>query len=228
MRRLGISLDGADAATHDAFRGWEGSFDARCGMLEAARQLGMAVQVNTTICRRNVGQVDAIAELLAGKGIAMWAVFFLVPVGRGVEEQRISPEEYEMVFERLFHHAGSKPYAVKTTEAPHYRRYVLQRGGNPLAGPRGAGRCASAPRPPRPRWASIDGRGIMFVGHTGEIYPAGFLPLCAAASRRIPWSRSTRSIRCFWPCAIRTVSRASAASASIARSAAAAAPGPTP
>ena len=63
--------------------------------------MGLPVQVNTTITRRNVHQVDAIAELLAAKGIAMWSVFFLVPVGRGVEEQRISPEEYEAVFERL-------------------------------------------------------------------------------------------------------------------------------
>ena len=30
----------------------------------------------------------------------MWSVFFLVPVGRGVEEERIRPEEYEVVFER--------------------------------------------------------------------------------------------------------------------------------
>ena len=65
----------------------------------------------------------------------MWSVFFLVPVGRGVEEERISPEEYEMVFERLWHHARRQPYAVKTTEAPHYRRFVLQHGGDPLAGP---------------------------------------------------------------------------------------------
>ena len=101
----------------------------------------------------------------------MWSVFFLVPVGRGVEEQRISPEEYEVVFERLWHHARRQPYAVKTTEAPHYRRFVLQHGGDPLAGPD-----QSAPR--RAPLGVGDGKGIMFVSHTGEIFPAGFLPLC--------------------------------------------------
>jgi radical SAM protein len=179
VRRLGISLDGADAKTHDAFRGWEGSFERTLKMLDAARQLGMAVQVNTTICCRNMHQVDAIADLLAKCGIAMWAAFFLVPVGRGVEEQRISPDEYEIVFERLWNHARQQPYAVKTTEAPHYRRYVMQQGGNPLAGPKASTALeAAAARGHRAPLGVIDGKGIMFVGQNGEIYPAGFLPVC--------------------------------------------------
>jgi AdoMet-dependent heme synthase len=171
VQGLGISLDGADAATHDAFRGWEGSFERTMRMLADARALGLPVQVNTTITRRNVAQIDAMAELLAEQGIAMWSVFFLVPVGRGVEEQRIAPAEYEVVFERLWRHAQRQPYAVKTTEAPHYRRYVLEHGGDPLAGPHGAaGRRAPL--------GVGDGKGVMFVSHTGDIYPAGFLPIC--------------------------------------------------
>ncbi len=176
VRRLGISLDGADAAVHDAFRGWEGSFERTLHMLDVARRLKMAVQINTSITRRNIHQVDAIAELLATQQIAMWSVFFLVPVGRGVEEERIRPEEYETVFERLWHHANCKPYGIKTTEAPHYRRFVLQRGGDPLAGP-GDKNDAAARRGHRAPLGVGDGKGVMFVGHTGEIYPAGFLPL---------------------------------------------------
>ncbi len=173
VKALGISLDGADAATHDAFRGWEGSFERTLAMLDAAAALELPVQVNTTITRRNFRQVDAIAELLASRRIMMWSVFFLVPVGRGVEEQRILPAEYEEVFARLWYHANHSPFAVKTTEAPHYRRFVLQQGGDPLAGPKSAQR-------PGHRRAPLgvgDGKGVMFVSHVGEIYPAGFLPI---------------------------------------------------
>ncbi|NLE40090.1 MAG: TIGR04053 family radical SAM/SPASM domain-containing protein [Pirellulaceae bacterium] len=177
VRRLGISLDGADAKTHDAFRGWNGSFERTLRMLADARQLGMAVQVNTTVTRRNLEQLDAIAELLAGESIAMWSAFFLVPVGRGIEEERIRPEEYEQVFEKLWFHAQRKPYAIKTTEAPHYRRYVLRAGGDPLAGPSQADD-AAARRGHRAPLGVTDGKGVMFVNHRGEIFPAGFLPLC--------------------------------------------------
>ena len=218
IRALGISLDGADAATHDGFRGWEGSFARTMEMLQTARELGIPVQVNTTVTRRNIHQIDAIAELLAQWGIAMWSVFFLVPVGRGVQEVRISPGEYEQVFARLWYHARRQPYGIKTTEAPHYRRYVLQHGGHPLQPPlaqgvppnhsledrRGATEGSASPTEPslnregepaglveegkpgtgrpasrihRAPLGVTDGKGVMFVSHIGEIYPAGFLPI---------------------------------------------------
>ncbi len=176
VRRLGISLDGADAEIHDAFRGWAGSFDRTLRMLADARRLEMAVQVNTSITRRNFHQIDAIAELLTEQGIAMWSVFFLIPVGRGLEQERISPGEYEVAFEKLWTHARNKPFGVKTTEAPHYRRYVLQHQGDPLAGP-GGKKDSGAHRGHRAPLGVWDGRGVMFVSHTGDICPAGFLPL---------------------------------------------------
>jgi radical SAM protein len=186
VQAFGISLDGHTAAVHDSFRGFEGSFDKTTEMLETAKSLQIPVQVNTSITRRNVDYIDDMAEHLAQfGGVMMWSVFFLVPVGRGIEEERISPEEYETVFSKLWHHAQQKPFAIKTTEAPHYRRYVLRQGGNPLDVPRpfrfgekeldDSGIVAKVRH--RAPLGITDGRGIMFVSNNGSIYPAGFLPL---------------------------------------------------
>jgi radical SAM protein len=174
VKGLGISLDGVDSTTHDAFRGWPGSFERTMEMLANARRLELTVQVNTTITRRNFHQIDALAELLSTQGIAMWSLFFLVPVGRGVEETRITPDEYEIAFEKLWSQARRQPYGIKTTEAPHYRRYVLENDGDPLASPRHGPPAGHGRRAPL---GVGDGKGIMFVSHTGEICPAGFLPL---------------------------------------------------
>ena len=177
---LGISLDGPNAEVHDAFRGFDGSFERTLEMLKNARELELPVQVNTSLTMRNYELIDEIAELLATQGIMMWSVFFLVPVGRGIEEQRIAAEDYEKVFAKLWRHAQTKPFAVKTTEAPHYRRYVLEHGGNPLDGPKKPQHDAATMHRGHSHRAPLgitDGRGIMFVGHNGEISPAGFLPI---------------------------------------------------
>lgn len=188
IQALGISLDGPTAEVHDSFRGFEGSFEKTREMLEFAKSLQIPVQINTSITRRNFDLIDAMAEYLAEfHGVVMmWSVFFLIPVGRGVEEQRISAEEYEIAFAKLWRHANEKPFAVKTTEAPHYRRFVLRQGGNPLDVPRPFRFARGDMKDPatfsrarhRAPLGVTDGRGIMFTSHCGEIYPAGFLPLC--------------------------------------------------
>ena len=80
---------------------------------------------------------NLIADLLEQMNIVLWSVFFLVPVGRGLAEQRIAPEQYEEVFEKLWQNAQRRPFGIKTTEAHHYRRYVLLRNGDPQQHPGG-------------------------------------------------------------------------------------------
>jgi radical SAM protein len=173
LTRLAVSLDGADAQTHDAFRGVRGSFARTLEVLADAQECGFSLQINTTLTQRNVTQVDAMAELCAAQGITLWSVFFLIPVGRGLAEQRLSGAQCEEVFEQLFQHSLRQPYGIKTTEAHHYRRFVLQQRGNPLRQPEGA----PAGRPQRAPLGVNDGRGVMFVSHTGAIYPSGFMPI---------------------------------------------------
>lgn len=173
LDRLAVSLDGADAATHDGFRQVAGSYDRTFEILADARDIDLSLQINTTITRRNLRQVDAIADLIARQGITLWSVFFLVPVGRGLAEQRIEAAQYEQVFERLWHHANRQPYSIKTTEAHHYRRFVLQRMGDPQRDPQGhvGDRLQRAPL------GVNDGKGVIFISHTGQIFPSGFMPI---------------------------------------------------
>ena len=74
--------------------------------------------------------------------------------------------------------ARDAPFAIKTTEVPHDRRVAVVRM-------RAAGMDdAVIARTPVGRGFGVrDGNGIMFVSHTGEVYPSGFLPLGAGNVR---------------------------------------------
>ena len=171
IARVAVSLDGADAETHDSFRGVSGSFDRTLEILISAESLGIPVQVNTTVTPRNFEQIDDLANLLGEQDIVLWSVFFLVPTGRADAMSRLSPQQYEEVFERLWQNTQRQPYMIKTTEAPHYRRFAALHPSRKEASPHDARLKAY------PTLGINDGKGVMFVGHTGMVYPSGFMPI---------------------------------------------------
>lgn len=139
-KRISLSIDAPTAEIHDRFRGVTGSFKRTLDAAHAARELGIELQINTTVSRFNAGELVQIAALVQGLDAVLWSAFFLVPVGRANADQVLNAQETEEAF------------GVKTTEAPHFRRYTAQRE------------------------AIGDGKGFVFISHTGEICPSGFLP----------------------------------------------------
>ncbi|MFN3325612.1 MAG: TIGR04053 family radical SAM/SPASM domain-containing protein [Bryobacteraceae bacterium] len=179
VARMALSLDGPDSLTHDGFRRVNGSFDRTLSALREARRIGLATQINTTVTRRNLGRLSEIAALVEEVGAKLWSVFFLVTTGRALVEDDLTAEEYEQVFEFLFELSTVAPFDIKTTEAQHYRRYVAQRKKA------GGGSAHHAPAGPIARQTGInDGKGLVFMSHTGEIYPSGFLPVSGGNVRR--------------------------------------------
>jgi MoaA/NifB/PqqE/SkfB family radical SAM enzyme len=187
--RISISLDGSTAATHDDFRGFPGVFDRTLQILDLLRDLGLTVQINTTVCRQNVNELSELAEVVARYDAVMWSVFFLVPTGRGRVEDVVSAAEHERVFHWLYDFAPSAPFDVRTTAAPQYRRVVMQRDSTDRrqAGWRahaGFQFSLGADGIPRSALGVNDGKGFCFVTHLGEIQPSGFLPVTAGVFPR--------------------------------------------
>ena len=187
LARLAVSLDGSSAAVHDAFRGMSGSFDRTMKAIEWANEIGLPVQVNTTFCRSNYADFDQIASLLETKRIALWSVFFLVPTGRGKLDNLLSAEEFETLFARLYKLSQRVCFHIKTTEAQHYRRFVMQRQVADRKTQSGAGLRGPVTvedtigRAPR---GLNDGKGFVFISHTGEVMPSGFLPMSGGNVRQ--------------------------------------------
>jgi AdoMet-dependent heme synthase len=130
VKRVSISLDGADALTHDTFRGIPGAFDAAVYGLRNLKSLGMSVQINMTIARHNARQLPQVLELAKALGADALHTFLLVPVGCGVDiaaEQMVAPEEYEEMLNWFYDQSLAGGIELKATCAPHYFRVVRQR-----------------------------------------------------------------------------------------------------
>ena len=184
LKRMAVSFDGASPERHDAFRGEAGSFEETVRAVEDARAAGLPVQVNTTVCRDTVDDLPAIRDLLREIGAVMWSVFFLVPVGRGRVLEPIDPAEADAVMAWLDDVSDEEPFGVKTTEAPQYRRVVMQRVQRAAADDRIESGAGGPPNDGVGRRSGIvAGDGFAFVSHTGEVFPSGFLPQSAGNVR---------------------------------------------
>ncbi len=173
LMRLALSLDGSSAELHDGFRGVAGSYKQTLDAVGWCHEAALPVQINTTMSRYNLDDLDNLIELLSSLGVVLWSVFFLVPTGRAQFRQMLSPEEHERVFTKLYSASKRLKFHIKTTEGQHYRRYVLQQKARE---PNTRSENELIDRAPN---GVNDGKGFVFVSHIGEVYPSGFLPLSA-------------------------------------------------
>lgn len=171
---LGISLDGPTPGIHDAFRGVAGTFTCSRNALAWARTHHLPVQVNTTVTQDTLPHLPALYRFLrdeASPPVRRWSLFMVVPVGRGTGLASPTADEVDRLFGWVYDTGQDAPFHLSTVEAPHYRRYWIERklaeGISPEA-IRKLGR--------RMGFGVRDGNGVIFVSHLGEVYPAGFLP----------------------------------------------------
>ncbi|MFG3127031.1 TIGR04053 family radical SAM/SPASM domain-containing protein [Streptomyces tendae] len=211
---LSLSLDGSTADLHDGFRGVPGVYRWTLDAWDAARVLGMKVQINTTVARHNLHDLPDVVRLVREHGAMLWSAFLLVPTGRGRRLGVLTPAETEDVLNFVYDMGLTIP--AKTTEAHHFRRVALQRevltgtGDNHVEvlglGPLYArlreradalGLTDGARRARRPPLDVNAGRGFVFVSHTGTVHPSGFLPLGAGSVRRTPLTDIYRTSELF-------------------------------
>lgn len=198
IQRVSISFDGMDAATHDAFRGLAGSFDAAVRGFQALRAVGLPVQINTTVAKHNEAQLEGMRAMAKDLGAVGLHLFLLVPVGCGVElaeTQMISALEYERVLNWLYDVEQAEPdLQLKATCAPHYFRVMrVRRARDKRMGilrdlPASHDRQVNGhPHMHAATKGCLAGTGVAFVSHRGEVFPCGYLPLAAGNVRETPF-----------------------------------------
>jgi len=182
LSRLAVSLDGSVPELHDTFRGVAGSYARTLEAIQWANECHVPIQVNTSLTTRNLGDLENMANLLKNFKLVLWSLFFLVPTGRGQADHLPSAQQFEETFAKLYRFSKEVPFKIKTTEAQHYRRYILQqriREKRARMQPIENGAEKSFPG----LLPINDGKGFVFVSHTGEVFPSGFLPMSGGSIR---------------------------------------------
>ena len=178
VKTVSISIDGPSPAIHDQFRRVDGTFAASIERARDVRDLGMGLQVNTSICGDTLPGVPEMGELVKELGVSSWEVFFVVPTGRGRVLPKITREATESTLKWLATYAQTVPFRVTAIAAPQFRRLILE----------------NVPGSPWPRFPAIrEAQGFAFIDHLGEVCPSGYLPVSAGNVRRTPFSTLYRT-----------------------------------
>jgi len=193
LSQMALSLDFPTADLHDAFRGVPGAFARTMQAVDWARTHDLPLQINTTLCGESAPHLEDMVRLVRSLGIVFWEVFFLVPMGRGATLSGLTAAQCEEIFAILYRAQADADFLVKITEAPHYRRYAVQQARHQD----GRSKHPASVLPPRllrtegpghsiglaPRGVN-SGNGFMFIAHTGDVFPSGFLPIMVGNVRR--------------------------------------------
>lgn len=173
--RVSVSLDGATAKTHDAFRGVQGAYEGALRGIRALLDAGVEVQVNTSVAAATIAEMDLFPGFLKGLGVRAWHVFFLVPTGRGATVEPARVAQYRDMLAGFHQVATSAAIECKATCAPQYYRMIAQeRGSSPTRG-------------------CLAGTGFAFVSSEGIVQPCGFLQVDCGSVRRSPFSKIWQS-----------------------------------
>lgn len=184
VQRCSISIDGATAEAHDAFRGMPGAFQASMAGINQLKAAGVPFQINTTVTRDNLPHFREIFNLCQEIGAAAWHIFLLVPMGRGAAlgDQVISAQEYEDVLHWLYEFRKTTDMQLKATCAPHYYRIMRQRA-------HAEGRKVDVSEFGMDAFTRgcLGGTGFCFISHTGRVQPCGYLELDCGNVRETPF-----------------------------------------
>ena len=207
LSRWAFSIDGPSAEIHDHFRGTAGSFDLTMERIKYLHELEIPVQINTVISRYNVDYLEEMAKMVEDLNCVLWSVFFLVPTGRGQVTDMISPAEHEKVLRWLYDLSKRVSFDIKTTEAMHYRRVVIQQKMREaksqtneidyLTALTEKGLTGSIDGLGRAPKGVNDGNGFVFISHIGDVYPSGLLPVKAGNVRETPLAEIYRESSIF-------------------------------
>jgi len=130
VQSVSISIDGADAETHDSFRGKSGAFNQALEGAYTLRKVGMPFQFNMVVRKRNLSQVPDMLKLAIESGANAAEFFDLVEAGRAKKESQaevLEPEDRKAIMEWLAQAQIDCPILIRVPACPMYPLILKER-----------------------------------------------------------------------------------------------------
>jgi radical SAM protein with 4Fe4S-binding SPASM domain len=172
IRAVAISLDSDDPAVHDSFRGLDGVWERAVRAIGYCKDEGIAVQINMSVMRSAIGDVERVTGLGTSLGVRDYQLFFPVPTGRARQIGSCSPEEYEALIRQILIRYRDSDLNIRPTCAPQFRRIADELGMT------------------NPSWGRGCLAGITYcrIFANGDVTPCPYLPVSAGNVRITPFS----------------------------------------
>jgi len=186
VQRVSISIDGATRESHDAFRKVNGAFDGAMKGISKLKDQGLEFQINTTITRHNLSELESILDLAVRIGAAAHHIFLLVPTGRAREmvNQELSAQDYEDTLHWFYQQHSKVSIELKATCAPQYYRILRQEAFSRGQDVNTQTVCLDAVTR-----GCLAGVSYCFISHVGIVQPCGYLEVDSGDLRKEPFSQ---------------------------------------
>jgi len=189
IKRISISIDGANAKTHDEVRQVRGAFESALQGIRYAKEAGIEFQINATISKQNYTQIDDIINLSTKLGAVACHLFFVVPTGRAKEmaSEELVGVEYEKVLRHIYEESKKASIKIRAICAPHYFRIIQQSKAKALHS-----RSEALEYKPLGLSKSLDvlskgclaGTSFCFISYKGDVFPCGYLKVSCGNIRK--------------------------------------------
>ncbi len=167
LRAFSFSIDFATPEKHDEFRNVAGAFDLAMKAIELAKSENIRFQINTTVTKSNLDELEEICRLAEDMGAYCYNPFILVPTGKGsaLKDEVLDKEEYEKLLNELYEIKQKSPIMLRVTCGPQFSRICHERKVDD--------------KKITPQKGCLAGTGFAFISYKGDVQTCGFLNISA-------------------------------------------------
>lgn len=165
---MAIGLNAYDKEVHEAITQVPGSFERTVEAIHHTAQLGLNLQINTTVMNENRGAISGLLDFATDVGTDIVLLYHLMPEGRGEKDMELSLREYESTVKLIADKQRNSSAIIEPVCYPQYWAYLARQNGHDT-------------------WTKklgnaffkgcVAGSGLCYIKPNGDVWPCPFVPI---------------------------------------------------